>query len=89
MVAAITTTTAAAVTPTAQAAPAITAPPAQVVFARAPAQARGDLLNYKLPGDAKIYNSATSKLSTTFSLSKPNVSILLAELFLLMGWNCQ
>jgi hypothetical protein len=81
MVAAITTaTTAAAVTPAAQAVPAAPGPPGPVAFARTLAQAWADLLNYKLPGDAKIYTSAMAKLSTTFSLNKPNVSILLAEL---------
>jgi hypothetical protein len=80
MVTAITAATAAAVAPAAPVAPAVAPPPAQVVFACTPAQARADLLDYELPGDAKIYNSATAKLSTTFSLSKPNVSILLAEL---------
>jgi hypothetical protein len=55
-------------------------PVAPVAFARTPAQARADLLDYELPGDAKIFASATAKLSTTFLLNKPNVSILLAEL---------
>jgi hypothetical protein len=80
MVAAITTTTAAAAAPTAQAVPAVPGPPGPVAFTRTPAQARADLLNYKLPGDAKFYASTMAKLSTTFSLNKPNVSILLAEL---------
>jgi hypothetical protein len=77
MVAAITAATAAAVAP---AAAAPQGPVAAVAFARTPAQARADLLNYELPGDAKIFASATVKLATTFSLNKPNVSILLAEL---------
>jgi hypothetical protein len=63
-----------------QPAPGVAAPPAQVVFRCTPAQAKVDLLDYELPGDAKIYHSATSKLSMTFWLSKPNFSILLAEL---------
>jgi hypothetical protein len=76
-VAAITATTAATVTP---AAAAHQGPVAPVTFVCTPAQAQADLLNYELPGDAKIFASATAKLSTTFSLNKPNVSILLAEL---------
>jgi hypothetical protein len=55
-------------------------PPGPVAFACTLAQAQPDLLNYKIPGDAKIYTSTTVKLSTTFSLNKPNISILLAEL---------
>jgi hypothetical protein len=77
MVAAITTATAASVAP---AAATPQGPVAAVIFARTPAQARADLLNYELPGDAKIFASATIKLATTFSLNKPNVSILIAEL---------
>jgi hypothetical protein len=77
MVAAITATTAAAVAPAAAAHQGLVAP---VAFAHTPAQAQADLLNYELPGDAKIFTSATAKLSMTFSLNKPNVSILLAEL---------
>jgi hypothetical protein len=77
MVAAITTTTAAAV---AAAAAAPQGPVAAVIFARTLAQAQADLLNYELPGDPKIFASATIKLATTFYLNKPNVSILLAEL---------
>jgi hypothetical protein len=76
MVAAITATTAAAVAPAALAVPAAPGPPGPVAFARTLAQAWADLLNYKLPGDAKIYARAMAKLSTTFSLNKPNVSIL-------------
>jgi hypothetical protein len=77
MVEAITIDTAAAVAP---AATTPQGPVAAVIFARTPAQAWADLLNYELPGDAKIFTSATIKLSNTFSLNKPNVSILLAEL---------
>jgi hypothetical protein len=77
MVAAITAATAATVAP---AAATHQGPVAPVAFARTPAQAWADLLNYKLPGDAKIFASATVKLATTFLLNKPNVSILLAEL---------
>jgi hypothetical protein len=80
MVAAITAATAAAVAPAAQPVPAAPGQPGPVAFARTPAQARADLLNYELPGDTKIYANATAKLSTIFSLNKPNVSILLAEL---------
>jgi hypothetical protein len=53
---------------------------AAVIFASTLAQARADLLKHKLPGNAKIYFSATNKLATTFSLSKPDISIWLAEL---------
>jgi hypothetical protein len=80
MVAAITTTTAAAVAPAAQPVPAAPGQPGPVTFTHTPAQAQADLLNYKLPGNAKIYANAMAKLSTIFSLNKPNVSILLAEL---------
>jgi hypothetical protein len=65
-----------ALTPVAPAAVAATATP----FAFTPAQARANLLDYELAGDAKIFNSATAKLETTFSLDKPNVTVLLAEL---------
>jgi hypothetical protein len=77
MVATITSATAAPVAP---AAAAPQEPVAAIIFACTPAQAQADLLNYELPGDAKICASATIKLSATFSLNKPNVSILLAEL---------
>jgi hypothetical protein len=70
MVAAITAATAAAVAPAAQAVPAAPGQPGPAAFAHTLAQARADLLNYELPGDAKIYASAMAKLSTTFSLSK-------------------
>jgi hypothetical protein len=53
---------------------------AAVIFASTPDQARADLPKYKLPGDAKIYISATNKLATTFSLSNPDISIRLPEL---------
>jgi hypothetical protein len=76
MVAAITAATAAAVAP---AAANPQGPVAPVVCACPPAQAQADLFNYKLPGHPKIFASATAKLSTTFSLNKPNVSILLVE----------
>ena len=49
-------------------------------FARTPAQARANLLDYELSGDAKIYNNATQKLTTVFSLNKPNITVLLSEL---------
>ena len=65
----------AALTPVAPAAVAPTATP----FAFTPAQARANLLDYGLPGDAKIFNGATAKLGTLFSLDKPNVMVLLAE----------
>lgn len=55
------------------------APPA-AQFARSPAQARNDLLDYTKPGDAKIYKAATEPLPTVFSLDKPNIRILLNEL---------
>jgi hypothetical protein len=72
--------TAAAVAPAAQPVPAAPGQPGPVTFTHTPAQAQADLLNYKLPGNAKIYANAMAKLSTIFSLNKPNVSILLAEL---------
>jgi hypothetical protein len=65
-----------ALTPVAPAAVTATATP----FAFTPAQARADLLNYELSGDAKIFTSATAKLETVFSLDKPNIAVLLAEL---------
>jgi hypothetical protein len=77
MAAAITVATAAAI---AMAAPAPPGPGAAVIFAHTPAQAQADLPSYELPGDAKIYLSTTTKLSTTFFLNKPNVSILLTKL---------
>jgi hypothetical protein len=80
MVATITAATAAAMAPAAQAVPAAPGPPGPAAFACTLAQAQADLLSYKLPGNTKIYTSATAKLSTTFSLNKPNVSILLARL---------
>ena len=49
-------------------------------FAHTPAQARANLLDYELSGDAKIYNNATQKLTTVFSLNKPNITVLLSEL---------
>jgi hypothetical protein len=60
------------------------APPVAVAavatkFALTPAHARSALLDYALAGDAKIYNSATAKLDTVFSLDKPNITILLSE----------
>ena len=63
------------VAPAAVAAVAATATP----FAFTPAQARANLLDYGLPGDAKIFNGATAKLDMLFSLDKPNVTVLLAE----------
>jgi hypothetical protein len=79
MVVAITAATAATAAAVAPAAAAPQGPVAPVVCACTPAQAQADLFNYKLPGNAKIFASATAKLSTTFSLNKPNVSILLVE----------
>jgi hypothetical protein len=56
-------------------------PPIAVVgFARTPAQARADLLDYEnSAADGKIFAKATAKLETTFSTATPNVTILLAE----------
>jgi hypothetical protein len=71
------TATVATVAPAATAHP---GPVAAVAFACTPAQAQTDLLNYELPGDTKIFLSATTKLSSTFSLNKPNVTILLNAL---------
>jgi hypothetical protein len=68
------------VAPAVQAVPAAPGLPGPVTFAHTLGQAWADLLNYKLPGDAKIYSSAMAKLVTTFSLVKPNVTILLAKL---------
>jgi hypothetical protein len=54
--------------------------PVVVNFARTPAQACADLLDYENNlGDAKIFAKATAPLPTTFSLSKPNVTILVSE----------
>jgi hypothetical protein len=54
--------------------------PAVVNFARTPAQACADLLDYENnTGNAKIFATATAPLPTTFSLSKPNVTILVSE----------
>jgi hypothetical protein len=77
MMAVVTAAKTAAVAP---AAPAVPGPAGPIACACTPAQAQADLLNYELPGNTKIYASATAKLATTFSLNKPNVSILLAEL---------
>jgi hypothetical protein len=58
-------------------------PPAPVVvgFARTPAQAQGDLLDYENnSAHAKIFVKATTALSTVFTIVKPNVTILLTEL---------
>jgi hypothetical protein len=55
--------------------------PAVVGFARTPAQARTDLLDYEFSAaDGKIFTKATTKLDTTFSTTTPNVTILLAEI---------
>jgi hypothetical protein len=68
--------------PVPQAQPAPPVPvPVVVDFARTPAQAQPDLLDYKnSTGDAKIFAKATSPLETTFSLTKPNVTVLLSEI---------
>jgi hypothetical protein len=54
----------------------------QVVdFARTPAGAIADLLDYKkVAGDAKIFFRSTQALPSTFSLAKPNVTVLMSEL---------
>jgi hypothetical protein len=56
-------------------------PVAAIVFTRTPAQSQAaDLINYELPVNTKIFLNAITKLATTFTLNKPNVSILLTEL---------
>jgi hypothetical protein len=57
-----------------------TAAMAAAIFASTPAQARAYLPKYELPGNAKIYISATNKLATTFFLSNPDISIWLPEI---------
>jgi hypothetical protein len=55
--------------------------PAVVGFARTPAQARANILDYEnSAADGKIFTKATGKLKTTFSTTTPNVTILLAEI---------
>jgi hypothetical protein len=65
----------AAATAAAANAPVVVAP-----FALTPAGACPDRLNYKTTGDAKIFFRATQALPTTFSLAKPNVTVLMSEL---------
>jgi hypothetical protein len=64
------------------AAAAVAAAAAHVVdFAHTPAGASVDLLDYKrITGDAKIFFRATQALPTSFSLAKPNVTVLMSEL---------
>jgi hypothetical protein len=55
--------------------------PIVVGFARTPAQAQVDLLDYENnSAHAKIYTKATAALTTVFTVQKPNVTILLSEL---------
>lgn len=51
-----------------------------VAFARSPALAQTDLLDYTTAAGAKIFSKATEALPTTFSLAQPNVKVLINEL---------
>ena len=52
--------------------------PAQ--FARSPALVHDTVIDYSTSTGAKLYSKVTSALPTTFSLSKPNIRVLLNEL---------
>jgi hypothetical protein len=65
----------------AAAAAVVAAAPVVVPFARTPAGARTDLLDYEnSSGDAKVFFTATKALKTSFTLNKPNVTVLMSEL---------
>lgn len=51
-----------------------------VQFARSPALAQTNLLDYTTAAGAKIFSKGTEALPTTFTLNQPNVKVLLNEL---------
>jgi hypothetical protein len=73
-------------------APAAVAPVAHVpVWTRTPALTGATILDYQAnTSDAKIFKDNTTKLDTTFSLAKPNVTALITELVIraeTSSWN--